>query len=70
MGRCLIVLNAAICMLGTSARAMTMVECRAQYKADHAAKGTAGMTWHDYQPKRCGIQREPKALKHAPSKQH
>lgn len=69
MGRCLIVV-AAISMLGTSAHAMTMAECREQYRADHA-KGTLGVkSWHEYQPKRCGIHHEPKAPKHAPSKQH
>ena len=49
---------AAICLFGTSANAMTMEECRAQYKADVAAKD-ARMSWVDYQVKRCGI--APKA---------
>jgi len=51
---------AAICLFGTSANALTMDECRAQYKADQAAakKGLA-MTWVDYQVKRCGL--DPKA---------
>jgi len=38
--------------------AMTMEECRAQYKADFAAR-EARMSWVDYQVKRCGI--APKA---------
>ena len=51
---------AAIWLSSTSANALTMDECRAQYKADHGAtkKGLA-MSWVDYQVKRCGI--DPKA---------
>ena len=49
---------AAICLFGTSANAMTVEECRAQYKADFAAR-EARMSWVDYQVKRCGI--APKA---------
>jgi hypothetical protein len=50
---------AAICLFGTSANAaLTMAECRAQYKAKHAAKAVT-LAWSDYQAKRCGI--DPKA---------
>jgi hypothetical protein len=45
--------------MATSACALPVEECRAQYKADIAAKAAAGMSWHDYQLKRCGI--DPKA---------
>ena len=50
---------AAICLFGTSADAMTMEECRAQYKADYAGKKSGAIPWADYQVKRCGI--APKA---------
>ena len=50
---------AAICLFGTSANALTMDECKAQYKAENAA-GTRITTWADYQVKRCGIN-DPKA---------
>ena len=50
---------AAICLFGTSANAMTVEECRAQYKADFAAREATRMSWVDYQVKRCGI--APKA---------
>jgi hypothetical protein len=46
---------AAVCFFGTPVNALTMEECRAQYKADLAPKGAARITWHDYQVKRCGI---------------
>jgi hypothetical protein len=49
---------AAICLFGTSTNALTMDECKAQYKAENAA-GTRITTWADYQVKRCGI--DPKA---------
>jgi hypothetical protein len=49
----------AVGLFGTSANALTMKECRAQYKADLSPKGAAPMSWHDYQVKRCGI--DPKA---------
>ena len=52
--RCLVTV-VAVCLFGTSANALTMEECRAQYKADMAPKGAARMSWHDYQVKRCGI---------------
>ena len=46
---------AAVGLFGTPVNALTMEECRAQYKADLAPKGAARITWHDYQVKRCGI---------------
>jgi hypothetical protein len=45
---------AALFLFGASASALTMQECRAQYKTDHAA-GTRMLSWVDYQKKRCGI---------------
>ena len=51
--RCLVTV-VAVCLFGTSVNALTMEECRTQYKADVASKG-ASMSWHDYQVKRCGI---------------
>ena len=56
----LLVTVAAMSLLGTSANAaMTMEECKAQYKAEHTDKKPVGLTWVDYQAKRCGI--DPKA---------
>ena len=47
--------SVVVCLFGTSVKALTMEECRAQYKADMAPKGAARISWHDYQVKRCGI---------------
>jgi hypothetical protein len=44
----------ALCLLGTSASATTMQECRAKYKAAHAA-GTYAGTWIGFQETKCGI---------------
>ena len=52
--RCLVSV-VAVCLFGTSANALTMEECRAQYKTDMAPKGAARTSWHDDQVKRCGI---------------
>ena len=54
-----LVIVAAISLFGTSANALSMQECRAQYKADHADRGKERISWADYQAKRCGI--NPKA---------
>jgi hypothetical protein len=40
--RCLVTV-VAVCLFGTSANALTMEECRAQYKADIVSKGGAGI---------------------------
>ena len=54
-----LVIAAAIIFSGTpSATALSMQECRAQYRADFAARDVR-MAWVDYQVKRCGI--DPKA---------
>ncbi|KRQ97456.1 hypothetical protein CQ12_01910 [Bradyrhizobium jicamae] len=53
-----IVIVAAISAFSTSVNALSMQECRAQYRADHAARDVR-MSWVDYQVKRCGI--NPKA---------
>lgn len=52
--RCLVT-AVAVCLFGTAVNALTMEECRAQYKADMANRKAARMIWHDYQVKRCGI---------------
>jgi hypothetical protein len=52
--RCLVPV-VVLCLFGTSVNALTMEECRGQYKADMAPKGATRMNWHDYQVKRCGI---------------
>jgi hypothetical protein len=51
---CLVIV-VGICSLGTPVNALTMEECRIQYKTDMAPKGAARMNWHDYQVRRCGI---------------
>jgi hypothetical protein len=51
--RCVVV--AVVCLFGTSVNALTMQECRAQYKADLGPKGGAGISWPAYQAKYCGI---------------
>jgi len=56
--RCLVIV-VVVCLFGASVNALTMQECRAQYKADLSPKGGAPMSWVDYQVKRCGI--NPKA---------
>jgi hypothetical protein len=66
MIRCLVAV-VAVCLFGTSANALTMEECRAQYKADMAPKEAARMTWHDYQVKRCGIDPDASAPTSKPS---
>jgi hypothetical protein len=49
-----LVIVAALCLCGTSAKAeLTMQECRAKYKAEQAA-GTLGQSWADFQEKKCG----------------
>jgi hypothetical protein len=54
--RCLVIV-VVVCLFGTSVNALTMQECRAQYKAHLGTgpKGGALMSWHDYQVERCGI---------------
>jgi hypothetical protein len=52
--RCLVIV-VVVCLFGTSVDALTMQECRAQYKAHLGPKGGASISWHDYQVKRCGI---------------
>jgi hypothetical protein len=52
--RCLVIFVVA-CLFGTSVNALTMQECRAQYKADLGHKGGASTSWPDYQVKRCGV---------------
>jgi hypothetical protein len=47
---------AAICLFGTSANAMTMQECRAQYKAEIKERGT--WSWAAYQVKICGFPKD------------
>ena len=54
--RCLVTV-AALCSFSASASALTVQECQAQYKDDHAAG--VRQSWVDYQKKRCGI--DPKA---------
>jgi hypothetical protein len=49
-----LVIVAALCLCGTSAKAeLTTQECRAKYKAEQAA-GTIGQSWGDFQEKKCG----------------
>jgi hypothetical protein len=55
----LLVTVAAMSLLGTSANALTMQECKAQYKADLATKNHRFRSWDEYQVQRCGI--DPKA---------
>ena len=64
--RCLVTV-AAVCLFGTSVNALTIEECRAQYKAEKAA-GTAerAYSWIDYQEKICGI--DPKVSARTPKK--
>ena len=64
--RCLVAV-VAVCLFGTSVNALTVEDCRAQYKADMAPKGAARMTWHDYQVKRCGIDSNASSLTPKPS---
>jgi hypothetical protein len=65
---------AALCLWGTSARALTAQECRANYKAEQkAAGGSVGISWVDYQKKKCGISAKASAPTQppaAPAKQH
>jgi hypothetical protein len=44
-----------VCFFGAPVNALTMQECRAQYKADLGPKGGARTSWNDYQVKHCGI---------------
>jgi hypothetical protein len=57
----------AVGLFGTPVNALTMKECRAQYKADVALKGSVGTSWHDYQVKRCGIDPNDSAPTEKPS---
>jgi hypothetical protein len=50
---CRLIAAAAIALLSTSAEALTMQECRDQYRADHA-RGVR-TPWDIYQVKVCGI---------------
>jgi len=68
--RCLMTV-VVVCLLGTPVNAMTMEECKAQYKADLGPKGEASTSWPDYQMKRCGINPNdaaPKQKRSAPTK--
>jgi hypothetical protein len=49
-----LVIVTALGLCGTSANALTMQECRAKYKAAHAAETYAG-TWIAFQETKCGI---------------
>jgi hypothetical protein len=55
-----LVIVVVACLFGTSVNALTMEECRAQYKADLDHKGRPFTSWPDYQVKRCGV--DPKAV--------
>jgi len=50
-----LVIVTALCLCGTSASALTMQECRAEYKAMKATGKTFGDTWAGFQEKKCGI---------------
>jgi hypothetical protein len=52
MIRSLVIVALGLC--GTSASALTMQECRAEYKAAQAT-GTFPGTWIEFQEKKCGI---------------
>jgi hypothetical protein len=56
---------AAISLFGTSASAITMEECRAQYKAEKAGGTSRAYSWVDYQVMICG---HPKASAPTPKK--
>ena len=49
-----LVIVTALCVCGTSASALTMQECRAKYKAEHAAK-MIRTDWITFQETQCGI---------------
>ena len=49
-----LVIVTALCLCGTSASALTMEECRAKYKAEHAAK-MIRTDWITFQETQCGI---------------
>ena len=57
---------AALCLFGASANALTMEECRANYKAAIANK-SAYKSWVDYQQRYCGINDKAAAPKPAPA---
>jgi len=45
---------AAIALQGTSAKALTMTECSAKYKAAKDAGSLNGMKWNDFRKAQCG----------------
>jgi hypothetical protein len=57
---------AALCLFGASANALTMEECKANYKAA-IAKKTFPRSWVDYQERYCGINDKAAAPKPAPA---
>jgi hypothetical protein len=71
MIRCLVAV--VVCLFATSVNAvtsvnaLTMEECRTQYKADMAPRRATRMSWHDYQMKRCGIDPNGNASTPSPS---
>ena len=47
---------AAIALQGTSAKALTMAECSAKYKAAKTAGTLNGMKWNDFRKAQCGAE--------------
>jgi hypothetical protein len=51
---CAAAVLAAVALQGTSAHALSMTECSAQYKAAKAAGTLNGMKWNDFRKANCG----------------
>jgi hypothetical protein len=58
---------AALAMQGTSARALTMTECSAKYKAAKDAGTLNGMKWNDFRKAQCGSDAAAPAAAPAPA---
>ena len=54
VGLCAAAVLAALALQATSARALSMTECSAKYKAAKAAGTLNGMKWNDFRKAQCG----------------
>ena len=56
VGLCAAAVLAALALQATSAKALTMAECSAKYKAAKAGGTLNGMKWNDFRKAQCGAE--------------
>ena len=67
VGLCAAAVLAALALQATSARALSMTECSAKYKAAKAAGTLNGMKWNDFRKAQCGSEAAAPAAAPAPA---